>query len=314
MKRIIVVGGSAGGIQALCSLLKAIPKNFPAPILAVIHIAEEAHALAQVLQRCSKLKVVGPSKPEPIHAGQVYIAPANRHLLVKEGCAIAVMGPRENRHRPSVDALFRSAARSYRGSVIAVVLSGALDDGSAGAMAVKSRGGVVIVQSPRDAEVPDMPANVIRQVRTDYCLDLTEIAPLLKQLVARKRLPDLPEVTDEKCEVSIDAEPVAAKNEPIAFTCPDCGGSLLQISDGGNTQFRCHVGHRYSLATFTEAHADAVERAVWVALRKLRERQTLNEQLANENATPPEMKKRFNESAFAAAHDIKMLEEVLAGL
>jgi two-component system, chemotaxis family, protein-glutamate methylesterase/glutaminase len=195
-----------------------------------------------------------------------------------------------------------------------VVLSGALDDGSAGALAVKSRGGVVIVQSPGDAEVPDMPANVIRQTKTDYCLDLKEIAPLLKRLVTGKTFPDLPEVELSECEASMYTEPVASKNEPIAFTCPECGGALLQIKDGKSTQLRCHVGHRYSLSSFTEAHADAVERAVWVALRKLRERQVLNEQLSHDNSTAPAMQKRFKESASAAAHDIKMLEEVLAEL
>lgn len=314
MKRIIVVGGSAGGIQALCSLLKGIPHNFPAPILAVIHIAEEAHMLAAVLQRCTALKVVDPTKPEPLRAGRVYVAPPNRHLLVKSGCAVAVMGPRENRHRPSVDALFRSTARSYRRSVVAVVLTGALDDGSAGALAVKSRGGVVIVQDPNDAEMPDMPANVLRQVRTDHRVKLKEIAPLLKRLVAAKNLPDLPEVAIDKCEADSEAELAASLNEPIAFTCPECGGALLKISDGGNTQLRCHVGHRFSLASFTEAHADAVERAVWVALRKLRERQVLNEQLAQGSVASPTVKRRFEENASAAAHDIKMLEEVLTRL
>jgi len=312
VKRVIVVGGSAGGISAFCAVLKGIPRNFRAPILAVIHIPEETHLLSTVLQRCSTLKVVDPTEPTPIRAGRVYLAPPNRHLIVKSGCATSVMGPRENRHRPSVDALFRSAARSYRDSVVAVVLSGALDDGSAGALAVKSRGGVVVVQQPDDAEVPDMPANVMRQVKTDHCVKLEQIAPLLKRLVTAKGFADLPEAADNEC--ALEAAPVASKNEPVAFTCPECGGALLQINDRGKTQWRCHVGHRYSLSSFSEAHADAVERAVWVALRKLRERQALNEQLSRHDAATPEMKKRFKESASSAAHDIKLLEEVLARL
>lgn len=314
VKRVIVVGGSAGGISAFCAVLKGIPRNFRAPILAVIHISEEPNTLSSVLQRCSLLKVVDPITPEPIHAGKVYIAPPNRHLIVKSGCATSVMGPRENRHRPSVAGLFRSAARSYRHSVVAVILSGALDDGSAGALAVKSRGGTVIVQEPADAEVPDMPANVMRQVSTDYCVKLKQIAPLLKRLVAAKGAEDLPEVEAAECDEETDNEPVASKNEPIAFTCPECGGALLQINDRGATQWRCHVGHRYSLSSFSEAHADAVERAVWVALRKLRERQSLNEQLARENTASPDIKKRFKENASSAAHDIQLLEEVLARL
>lgn len=312
MKRIIVVGGSAGGISAFCAVLKGIPINFRAPILAVIHISEDTHLLSSVLQRCSFLKIVDPTRPEPIRAGKVYLAPPNRHLIVKSGCVNAVMGPRENRHRPSVDTLFRSVARSYRDSVIAVILSGALDDGSAGALAVKARGGVVIVQQPGDAEVPDMPANVLRQVKTDHCVKLKQIAPLLKRLVAAKKFANLPEAPDNDCET--EEPPVASQNEPIAFTCPDCGGALLQIDDKGTTQWRCHVGHRYSLSSFSEAHADAVERAVWVALRKLRERQSLNEQLARNGTTDPELKRRFKENASSAAHDIKMLEEVLTRL
>src|SRR5438034_432947 len=125
MRKVIVVGGSAGGIAALCSILKGIPADFPAPILAVIHVPESANQLPTVLQRSSALTVVNPDKPQPIRAGTVYLAPPNRHLIVKSGCAVAVMGPRENRHRPAVDTLFRSAARAYRGSVIALVLSGA---------------------------------------------------------------------------------------------------------------------------------------------------------------------------------------------
>jgi two-component system chemotaxis response regulator CheB len=308
------VGGSAGGISAFCSLLKGISGNFPAPILAVIHIAEEAHALSQVLQRCSALKIVDPTKPEPIRAGRVYIAPPNRHLVVRSGCATAVMGPRENRHRPSVDTLFRSAARSYRTALIGVVLTGALDDGSAGALAIKSRGGTLVVQDPEDAEVPDMPANVMRHVKADHCVTLKQIPAVLQRLVTRNGRKNLPEVTSHKCEAVEDDEPVASKNEPFAFTCPDCGGALLPVKNGNLSQWRCHVGHRFSLSSFTEAHADAVERAVWVALRKLREREVINDQLSRDTSNSSGVRHRFKENASAAAHDIKLLEEVLSRL
>jgi len=257
---------------------------------------------------------VDPLKAEPIRAGRVYIAPPNRHLIVKSGCVSAVMGPRENRHRPSVDTLFRSAARSYRRNVVAVGLSGALDDGSAGALAVKARGGTVIVQDPDDAEVPDMPANALRQVKTDHCVTLKRIPALLKRLVAANGHVDVPEVSPGECDVSEESGMVAAKNEPFAYTCPECGGALLMVKDGKSTQLRCHVGHRFSLASFTEVYADAVERALWVAVRKLRERQVINDQLAHDSANNADVKKRFTENAAAAAHDIKLLEEVLARL
>jgi len=313
VKRVIVVGGSAGGIGALCTVLKGIPRDFPAPILAVIHIPEETHLLSQILQRCSALKVVDPTKAEPIRVGRVYIAPPNRHLIVKSGCAAAVMGPRENRHRPSVDTLFRSAARSYRRAVVAVVLSGALDDGSAGALAVKSRGGTVVVQDPEDSEVSDMPANVMRQVRTDHCVKLKQIPAVLKRLVAGDGKVDLPEVSAHECEAT-EEPPVAAGNEPFAFTCPECGGALMPVKNGKSTQLRCHVGHRFSLESFTEAHADAVERAIWVAIRKLRERQVINDQLSRDTSNSAQIRKRFKENTEAAAHDINLLEEVLSRL
>ncbi|HYG21813.1 MAG TPA: chemotaxis protein CheB [Verrucomicrobiae bacterium] len=309
MKKVIVVGGSAGGIQALCSLLRGIPPDFPAPILAVIHIAEHSSALRDVLQRSSKLPVTSPEQPTPLRAGSVYVAPANRHLIVKRGCAIATMGPRENRHRPAVDTLFRSAARAYRRSVVAVVLSGALDDGSAGALAVKSRGGSVIVQDPSDAEVSDMPSNVMRQVKTDQCLKIGDIAGALVRMVSNKRVTDLPELAGDECEMPED---IAANNEPIAFTCPDCGGALLEFKNGKSTQLHCHVGHRFSFESFTEGHSEAVERAVWVALRKLRESQAIYEHLAE--GSNAQLKKRYKENASAAAHDIKLLEEVLGRL
>lgn len=313
MKKVIVVGGSAGGIAAFCSILKALPPKFSAPILAVIHISEEANALTDVIQTCTKLKLADLRKPQPIREGRIYMAPPNRHLIVRSGCAVAVMGPRENRHRPAIDTLFRSAARAYRRSVIALILSGALDDGSAGALAVKSRGGTVIVQDPEDAQVSDMPANVLQHVNVDHSATLKQIPSILKRLVVAKGARDLPEAPKGACE-QLDDEQSATINEPIALTCPDCGGALLHVKDGKNHQWRCHVGHRFSPYSFSEAQADAVERAIWVALRKLRERVSINDQLVSDQAISPDMKKRFKENAISAVHDITLLEEILTHL
>jgi len=291
-----------------------MPATFPAPVLAVIHVAETSNNLTDVLQRCCTLKVVDPHKAMPLRPGKVYVAPPNRHLIVKSGCAVAVMGPRENRHRPSVDTLFRSAARAYRRSVVAVVVSGALDDGSAGALAVKSRGGTVIVQDPDEAEVPDMPMNVMKQVATARRLALNEIPAALTRLASANGTADLPEVSDNECLGNGEPKLMASENEPIALTCPDCGGALLQTRAGKTMQWRCHVGHRFSLESFSEAHADAVERALWAALRKLKERQTVEEQLARDKAISPDMRRRFKENGIATASDIRLLEEVLTRL
>ena len=144
MRKVTVFGGSAGGIQSLCRVLEGLAGELPAALLAVIHIGEGSNHLAEVLQRCTKIDVVSPKKPELLLPSRLYIAPGNHHLVVKNGCVLVTKGPRENRHRPAIDTLFRSAARTYRSAVVGVVLSGALDDGSAGALAVKARGGMLI--------------------------------------------------------------------------------------------------------------------------------------------------------------------------
>jgi two-component system, chemotaxis family, protein-glutamate methylesterase/glutaminase len=311
---VIVFGGSAGGIPALCSVLERIPHTLPAAAMAVIHTSQKSNLLPSVLARCSHLDVISPRETaEPIAAGRLYVAAPNRHLIVSSQCAVSWMGPRENRHRPAVDALFRSAARAYRNHVIAVVLSGALDDGSAGALAVKARGGTVVVQDPDDAEVGDMPGNVLRQVKTDHCVPASEMAALLADLVAGKRPMKMKKASAQSCKHV--AERVGEREmEPVGFSCPDCGGSLLEIKDGKTVQFRCHVGHSYSLESFTEAQADALERAMWVALRKLNEQRSLHLSLARGEIEDPDLKRRYLENASAADTDMRLLHQILARL
>lgn len=312
MRKVIVIGGSAGAFQCLCDILKELPSNLPAAVLAVVHTSQQSQFLSQVLQKCSGLPIVSPAKAEPIAAGRVYVAPANRHLVVRSHCAVSWMGPRENRSRPSVDMLFRTAARVYRHHVIAVVLSGFLDDGSAGALAVKARGGTVIVQDPGEAVVQDMPANVLRQVKTDYSLPWKEIAPLLVKLAARGPALKYRRPTRTQCQSL--SENSIGEMEPPALTCPDCGGVLIKIENGGSAQFRCHVGHAYSLDSFTEAHADALERALWVALRKLNETYAIQSGLARDRGVAERLQKRHQENADAAQHDMRLLHQILARL
>jgi len=150
----IVLGGSAGGIQSLCKVIEGLPPDLPAALLAVIHMFEGGSHLSQVLQRCGSIQVVVPDPAEPVAAGRLYLPLPNHHLVVGDGCVATAMGPRESRHRPSVNLLFRCVARAYRGDVIGVILSGALDDGATGVMAIKARGGVVIIEDPATAEVP----------------------------------------------------------------------------------------------------------------------------------------------------------------
>jgi two-component system chemotaxis response regulator CheB len=313
VRNVIVFGGSAGGIPVLSAVLAGLPADLAAAAMAVIHTGEDSRYLPEVFERRSHLKVIDTEKAQPIESGKLYLPIPNRHLVVKNRCAISLMGPRENRHRPAVDTLFRSAARAYRSHVIAVVLSGALDDGSAGALAVKSRGGTVIVQDPDEAQMKDMPANVLRQVKTDYCVPQAEIPRVLTELVAKSRAMKPRQASKEECDIT-DFELTTDEKEPTAFTCPDCGGALLQISDGKGIQFRCHVGHNFSLDSFSEAHADALERALWVALRRLNEQRVIQENLSKVPGRDSQMKKRYRENVVAAERDMELLHEILARL
>jgi two-component system chemotaxis response regulator CheB len=278
VRKVIVIGGSSGAIQSLCKILKELPSSLDAAILTVIHTTEESHHLPKVLENCGALPVVCPAKAESIRPGNIYLAAPNRHLVVNSYSAVSWMGPRENRHRPSVDALFRTAARVYRGYVIAVILSGALDDGSAGALAVKGRGGTVIVQDPNDALVKDMPENVLRCVKADHCVPLQKIPALLVSLVSKGKPIKAKRHTSKYH--SANSESPYSEIFPPGLTCPECGGIVTKLRNGKNTVFRCHVGHAFSLASFTEAHAEALERTLWGAMRKLNEQKLIQEHLA----------------------------------
>jgi two-component system, chemotaxis family, protein-glutamate methylesterase/glutaminase len=184
---IIVIGASLGGLDALCTLLRELPRNLPASIFVVMHVGG-ASALGSILNRCGAMPVVEAREGEKIVRGRAYVAPSDRHLLLNNGQISLSRGPRENRHRPAIDPLFRSAARTYRERVIGIILTGGLDDGSAGLFAVKSRGGIAIVQDPLEALDAGMPRNALRNVRVDHCVPLTEMPSLLVKLT-HSRIP-----------------------------------------------------------------------------------------------------------------------------
>ena len=193
---IIVIGASTGGVEALCTLLRAFPRDLPASLFVVVHIGA-ASALGSILDRCGTIPVVEAREGDKIERGRVYVAPSDRHLLLNNGQVSLSRGPRENRHRPAVDPLFRSAARTYRDRVIGVVLTGALDDGSAGLFAIKSRGGIAVVQDPFEAVEPGMPQSAIRSVDVDHCLPLAKIPSLLIKLT-RSRMKNSEKSAKEK--------------------------------------------------------------------------------------------------------------------
>ena len=187
--RMIVIGASAGGIEALQQLVSGLPRDLGAAVLVVVHTSAQNGYLADVLARQTPLNTVKARHDMPISSGRMYIAPPDHHLTVEDSRVVLTRGPKVNRHRPAIDPLFESAAQAYRRGVIGVVLTGYLDDGSAGLAAVKSSGGIAVVQDPADAVVPNMPRNALMHVNVDFCLPLSQIAPLRIELVEGKKVP-----------------------------------------------------------------------------------------------------------------------------
>lgn len=256
--------------------------------------------------------------------GRIYVAPPDKHLLIENGYVRVVRGPKENRYRPAVDPLFRSAALHYGPRSVGVVLTGALDDGTAGMLAIKKRGGITIIQDPSEAMYPGMPANVAQNMKVDYSLPLAEIAPLLVRLtrepVAKEG--DYP-VTDElktenriaeqEMETTGMLESVERLGKLSSFTCPECHGSLWELHDGDLLRFRCHVGHALSAETLMVEQSVELENALWSALRSLEEKVTLARRMAA-RARERSMERaaiNFEAKAESASRHAEVLRQVL---
>lgn len=291
---VVVIGASMGGVEALSTLVAGLPADFAAAVFVVLHVGEDTPSqLPAILNRVGVLPAAHAVDSEPIRLGRIYVAPPGLQMVV-HGSRISVRrGPRENLHRPSIDVLFRTAAHHHGPRVVGLVLSGSMDDGSAGLVAVKSAGGVAIVQDPADARVSAMPANALERVDVDYCLPIDDIASMLCALVGESATglpPETPLVRALPQSVPLETvEEATGKSEarrseelgpPSAFTCPECSGTLFEIRDGERVRYRCRVGHAYSEETIVSAQNDAAERALWAALRALEEREAIIRRMA----------------------------------
>lgn len=283
-RHLVVIGASAGGIEALRTIIRGLPADFPASVCAVVHMASESPGiLDSILNRAGRLPARCVQTWEPLAPGTIYVPRPDHHLLVEPGRLVAGRGPKENRFRPAVDPLFRSAAQTYGPRVIGVILTGSLDDGTAGLWTVKQLGGIAVVQDPADALVPSMPINACAHVQVDHCVPLREIAGLLVRLatedIAEAGGYTVPEPV--RIEVSIArADPaleagVEKLGEPSIYACPECHGVLLQITEGGRVRFRCHTGHAYSLETLMSDMDEAIEESLWTSIRTLQEKAML---------------------------------------
>ena len=291
---IIVIGASAGGVEALRTVVSAFPRDLDAAVFVTLHIGAHRSDLPWLLTRAGLLPATHPVDGEGICSGHVYVAPPDHHMLVESGRIHLTKGPRENCARPAIDPLFRSAARAYGSSVIGVILTGGLNDGTAGMFEVKARGGTTVVQDPADAVTPDMPQSVISNVMVDYVVPVAEIGPLLSHLVGDgdAAFPLIIHPMGDSQEYGMTAE--FTLNPPVAVTCPDCGGALRRSELGPLIQFSCHIGHVYTAEVMLAAQFLMMERSLETAMRSLSERAELCRQMA---AKVPESSKNTDERA-----------------
>lgn len=321
-RNIVVIGASAGGVEALRTIMAGLPDDFPAAVLVVLHLpAYGGSVLPAILARAGRLPAAHPVSGETLRSGRVLVAPSDHHLVIEAGKAFLTRGPSENGHRPAIDVLFRSAARAAGPRVVAVVLSGVLDDGTAGLSAVMARGGTSIVQDPKDALYPGMPENALAHVAADYVVPADRIAPLLVELctdeIPSSDPPDTPTLLDIETEVAtLSGTTMDAPDRPgtpSGFSCPDGGGVLWEIRDHGLVRYRCRVGHAWSAGSLQGQQAMQLDAALWMALRGLEEKAALARTLADRarERHSPLSAQRFMEQAGEASRAAKLIRSML---
>lgn len=271
-------------MSALLELVAALPGALDAVLGVVLHVGSQPSILPELLSRRAPWPAVHPRDGQALEPGKIFVAPPDHHMLFTSDSVRLSRGPRENHARPALDPLFRSAALEWRERAIGVVLTGDLDDGTAGLHAVKACGGTAIVQDPATAFEPSMPSSALASVAVDHCLPLAAIAPALARLVGERRPPaqPSPEVLREQAifEGKSAMEHLSAAGTPSALTCPDCGGGLWELKDRGPLRYRCHTGHGFSALSLENAQAEVAEHALWSTVRALREREILLRRLA----------------------------------
>ncbi|HEV8194579.1 MAG TPA: chemotaxis protein CheB [Ktedonobacterales bacterium] len=321
---IIVIGTSTGGVEALISIVRDLPPNLPAAVFVVLHLSPQSPShLPDILARNGDIPAVHPHDGEPIQHGRIYVAPPDFHMLVEEGRVRVVRGPRENRHRPAVDPLFQTAAVAYGSHVIGVVLTGALDDGTAGLHAVKERGGIAIVQDPNDALISSMPANAMNYAAVDYILPLALMGTKLAQLVHEpapdeQKRPISAQLKFESNMVRMDEATMQSEVRPgrlSAFTCPACKGPLWELRDGELLHCRCRVGHSFTGESMLVGQSEYVDEALWAAYNTLNESAIIAQRLAQDSRTQghTSIADRFEERARLQRSRAHILHGVLEG-
>jgi two-component system chemotaxis response regulator CheB len=322
--KIVVIGGSHGAIEALLDIVPAVPADVAAALFVVVHIPSDASSyLPNMLTRAGNLRAAHPADREPIRSAQIYVAPPDHHLTIEDGEIHARRGPRENRHRPAIDPLFRTAARAYGPDLIAVILSGNLDDGSAGLLAVKSCGGTAIVQDPSDARAAEMPKRALEYAGADYVLPVRQIGPKIVELLGRRSIPVKKKTAHNKAKKNGNSsDPEVTEHEhdfvseqgngkPSVFACPECHGVLWEKKQGNLARFRCRVGHSYTADALKGELGDATERALWAAMRALEEKAAMSRRVMGNAKGPRGYVERLKEQAEGDSQNAELLRKMI---
>ena len=317
-KDIVVIGGSAGAIEALTDLVARLPADLQAAVFVVVHTFPVGESmLPTILTRESRLVAKVAEDGEPIECDRIYVAPKDCHLLIERGRVKVSSGPKEGGHRPAIDPLFRTAARAYGERVVGVVLSGMLDDGSAGLRVIRRHGGTAIVQEPTEALFPQMPQNAIETAQPQHVAPIVEIAHLIaSHAAAEPKGGEYDEsmtkaVTQNGGQTPVGADDV--RGHPTGIACPECHGVMWAAEDDESPEYICRVGHAYSSEGLLEAQAESMEAALWAGARSLEEQASLARHLAGKAARRGDRHSagRLQERSEAAQEHARVIEALL---
>ena len=296
----IVIGASAGGVEALQEVTRQLPPDLPAAVFVVIHLyPRSASALPEILSRSGPLSAVHPTNGTAIEHGRIYVAPPDHHLIIEPGHVHLDTGPKEQHQRPSINVTFRSAANAYGERVIGVLLTGQLDDGVAGLWHIKRHGGIAVVQNPEEAMFPSMPLSALREIETDYTLRLADMGPVFQRLV-----------TEDGRSAAHASNPGSGLQPNLTdLTCPDCRGTIWEVPKGRFKEYRCRVGHTYSPKSMLAEHFAAQEKAIYAAIVALEEGASLATRLSEQ--VEPEMSERLRKEAREREAQAAQMREML---
>lgn len=284
---VIVIGASAGGVRAILDLVEQLPDDLDAAILVVLHIDSYDSHMPALASRRSALVASYGTDGDGIEPRHIYFAPPDHHLMLEGRTMRLSQSAKENYVRPAIDPLFRSAALTWDGPLIGVILTGMLDDGASGLRVLKQCGGVAVVQDPDDSDSPSMPKAALAAADVDHCVPLAAMGALLTSLVRNPMTPvpgKPPQAVDSELALTLGhgnaVEILHRIGHLSTLTCPECGGTLWELDDSVPRRFRCHTGHAFTLRSLEHAHAKSASEAMWTTLRTLTEKQELLRQIA----------------------------------